>query len=363
MNKKNKTVLILFWNLGIGGVQTKMVDIANHITGDLYGVAHCHLVLREKPPFQIGERIRSTRSSIHYRPAFFGNLLHIPFSLYSFWQIATIRPDVVLTFLDHASFIAIICTKLIFWRKSRIILNEDTLTTGHTTSPIKRWLVEMLYPFADGIISPTIASKNNLTRHFHISPKKITVIPNWTIQSSSMGSKKIIYDLIYIGRFDKQKNLLRLLDAIKMLTSRAPHITLCMAGEGLEKSNLLLHIQKLNLMGNVTMLPSSHQVKDYLQRARVLVLTSHYEGMPVTLLEAMALGVPTVAIAYPGLSEYLTHNKTGLAATSITNFAQYIEMLLHNDQKRKRLGTAAAIEAKKRFGKTTMQKYIRFVAR
>ena len=360
-HKLGVTLLVIFWDFGIGGVQKKMTDIAAYAAVSEGKGLRLHFILRDKPSFRFDTEQTLQPAIVHYRPVFGNAFIHVPFSLYCFWQIFKNRPETVLTFLDHASWITIISAKILFWRKIRIVLNEDTFTSSHTTSPIKRLLVSLLYPRADLIISPTMASRENLIRAFRIPASLITVIPNWTMARVSKQQRKTTYDLLYIGRFAQQKNIVFLLNAVKHMLPEKKNVSLCLVGEGPEKPLILHRIRELGLTTNVSIFPSSHTVGDYFRQSTIFVLSSWYEGMPVALLEAMTAGVAVVTTNFPGVSEYITHGTTGLIARTEKEFAAHICTLLSNDTYRETLQNNAKKDVQRRFSHTTLQWYIKTV--
>ncbi|NJO04104.1 MAG: glycosyltransferase family 4 protein [Chloroflexaceae bacterium] len=86
----------------------------------------------------------------------------------------------------------------------------------------------------------------------------------------------------------------------------------------------------------------NHDLPRYLQRARVFVLPSHYEGHPKALLEAMACGLPVIGSDVPGIRELLHHGETGyLCPPSPDGIRTAVELLLGDAALRHRLGQQA----------------------
>jgi len=353
------TLLILFWNLGIGGVQTKIVDIANRVTRPPFHIRHCRIVLREKPDFRLDDRVHRSGASLHYRPSFFSGRIHIPYSLYVLYAMIRYKPDTVLAFLDHASFLAVLISKILFWRRIRVVLNEDTMSYFHTTSGIKRLLITLLYPHADLVIAPTDATKQDLVRRFRIPAGNISVRPNWTLRRPEPPKRIPSCDLMYVGRFAEQKRLRTLLRCVSALKKTHPAISLYMIGEGESKSGLEHYIRTHGLEQNVIFRPSTPDVTRQLHDARVYVLTSRYEGMPVALLEAMACALPVVITAIPGAGEYIKHEETGFIARSDQQFLRSVRRLLDTPTLRRRIGHNARNAVRDRFGIRACDFFIR----
>jgi glycosyltransferase involved in cell wall biosynthesis len=90
-------------------------------------------------------------------------------------------------------------------------------------------------------------------------------------------------------------------------------------------------------------------VRARLARAHVYVQSSHWEGMPLSVLQAMAAGVPCVVTDVVGNRDAVTHGVTGLLARDVSSLALYVKSLLDQPQRARDLGEAAQREARQRF--------------
>ena len=91
----------------------------------------------------------------------------------------------------------------------------------------------------------------------------------------------------------------------------------------------------------------------YVASLDIYLQTSLWEGMPLSVLEAMALGKPVVAMKVVGNEDLVLHGKTGFLATSFSEFVEYISWLLESPERRKKMGEAAREWVKKHY---TMEK-------
>lgn len=355
---KNRNIFIVFWNLGIGGIQRKIVDLTNYCSTGEYNNCRFHVLLRDKTTFRMDSQINRKTSKIYYRPQFFNGKIHIPFTLYMIWKAFRLKPITLLTFLDYTSFLSIIAAKIIFWRKIRIVLNEDILTSPYVNSPIKWHLIKFFYPIADKIISPTLASKNDLVSNFSIPENKITVVPNWTLMFNRNMRQKSIFDLFYAGRFDEQKNLLFLLQVIKKLKNKLPDIKACFIGDGTQKQLMKRFISDNYLSQNVLIKKGITNLSAYFQKTKIFAMSSLYEGMPVVLLEAMAAKRTVIVTRFPGVSEYLINKKTAFIEDDLESYSKRIIQLLKSDSLRDKIGNNAYIDVREKYSEKPINKYI-----
>ena len=157
---------------------------------------------------------------------------------------------------------------------------------------------------ADGIISYTDVEKETLSK-LGIDKKKIEVIPNGIDTKLFIPHKKEGGDsqILWVGRFVPGKGVEYLIDAFNILLKEHSAAKLLMIGGGPLKEKIEQKIQDLDLAGSVfikELIPNSKLPEMY-QSSDVLVLPSIHEGIPRTILEAMACGVPVVCTELPQL--------------------------------------------------------------
>lgn len=118
--------------------------------------------------------------------------------------------------------------------------------------------------------------------------------------------------IVTVGRLVALKGQEQLITAASILVKQYPDLRVFIVGDGPRREYLQQRIKSLGLSNNIVFTGSVDDVSTYLQQADVYVSTSHYEGMPVATLEAMALQVPVIATDIPGNRSVIEHGKTGL---------------------------------------------------
>jgi glycosyltransferase involved in cell wall biosynthesis len=117
---------------------------------------------------------------------------------------------------------------------------------------------------------------------------------------------------VVVARFSPEKDLATLLHAVALVVRDVPRFQLSIAGDGVESQQLHELAAALQISENVRFLGLVRDVPALLRQARIFVMSSISEGVPLTLLEAMATGLPCVATRVGGIPEALEDGVTGV---------------------------------------------------
>lgn len=148
--------------------------------------------------------------------------------------------------------------------------------------------------------------------------------------------------LLHIGRFAEAKNHENLINIFKELSNEFGTLKLYLIGEGTLEPKIKSQVKKLNLENKVVFVGITDQISDYLYNSDIFVLPSLFEGMPMTLIEAMASALPIVTTNVGGITSMLTNNVEALLSEP-ENTAIYnnIKRMLLDENLRKRCGLNA----------------------
>jgi glycosyltransferase involved in cell wall biosynthesis/ADP-heptose:LPS heptosyltransferase len=186
-------------------------------------------------------------------------------------------------------------------------------------NPLIRWIFKNLL---EGVIVPSIETKSSLVQNHWIEEDKIHHIPNGfypntQIMKNPNEMKKLLglngkeFIFLTVGRLVKQKGYKYLIDSINKILKKNPDIKLLIIGDGIERKNLSQQIQKFNLSNHIQLLGERWDVYNIMQIADCYVITSLYEGMNNTMLEAMSSGLPVVSTEVNGAKEVIENRKNG----------------------------------------------------
>lgn len=168
------------------------------------------------------------------------------------------------------------------------------------------------------------------------------VIPKENYELTSEGK------VVHVGRFSEQKNHKRLVDAFELVLQEYPTCKLLLIGIGDLEEKIKDYVKMKGMSNSVEFLGLIDNVYPFMSDADIFVLSSDYEGMPITLIEAMATGLPIVATNVGGIPDVISKEKTGiLTNTSLNELACGIKRFLQSKMLREKYGKAAMIESQK----------------
>jgi len=162
--------------------------------------------------------------------------------------------------------------------------------------------------------------------------------------------------VLTVARLDPQKGHRYLIEA----AVNVPGALFLLAGDGPERSALEAKSVELGLSDRVVFLGHRHDVPDFLAMCDLFVLPSLYEGLPLSVLEAMAAGKPVVATDIEGTSEAVVHQETGLLVPPANPLAlaEAIRALLSDSLLSRQMGQAGKNKARRDFSAEVMMRQI-----
>ncbi len=157
--------------------------------------------------------------------------------------------------------------------------------------------------------------------------------------------------IVTVGRLDEIKGFAFLIQACSTLQKKGVPFKLTIIGEGEERPHLEQSIRDLDLADHVTLagVMAQDQVRDHIKNAALFALPSipdkngNMDGIPVALMEAMALGTPVISTRVSGIPELVEHQVTGWMCEpkDATGLADGLETLLSDQEQSDHLATAA----------------------
>jgi glycosyltransferase involved in cell wall biosynthesis len=224
------------------------------------------------------------------------------------WRV---RPRVIFSTLGHLNLL-LLATRGALPRGTRLVVRE-----ANTASAVleglrfrRGWALayRKLYPRADAIVCPSRAVLEDLATRLSIPRGRLRHIPN-PIDPEAIRREARCEPSPYpspgchvvaVGRLAPQKGHALLLEAFARLSRRIADAELWVLGEGPERARLEAKARELGIDGRVHLPGYVRNPFAWMGPASVFVQSSRFEGLPNALLEALALGVPAVALDEPG---------------------------------------------------------------
>lgn len=315
MNAKSILIFILD---GLGGAEKVQIQIAKFLQQDGWNIHFCSISYKGNdniiPKF--------LPDNINYRSINFYSQFDFIKLLYH--EISIIKPSVVFASAMHINQRLLLLSAL--FPKIKFVVRNDN---GLYTIPKKQQLtLRVTYKLADKIITQTEDMENELVS-LGINKEKIQTLHN-PVNIQEIKKKALSYNpfernnsrkFVAVGRFAKQKGFDVLIEAFNFVVKEIPDSELYIIGDttygNSEVADELKElISKYQLDGKVLFPGFQDNPYPYLANADVFVLSSRYEGLPNSLIEALALGKPCAATkCIPIISRIIQDGKNGFLAS------------------------------------------------
>ena len=245
--------------------------------------------------------------------------------------------------------------------------------TGHgLKSLIRRWLgwrtrymlgIRLRGALCHKTICVSTGVRNRLVHDYQYSKKNTVVILNGIDvqrfrvggesfhirEALKIGREEIV--LVAVARLEPRKRIDILLKALALVLNKSLPCKCIIVGDGPSKNELVNLASQLGVGSAVHFVGYQQDVSSYLRESDIYVTPSEKEGSPLTLLEAMATGLPCIATDIDGHNEVVEHGSSGLlcALHSAESVARCLEELLADSQKRRLMASRSRQRAESHF--------------
>ena len=192
--------------------------------------------------------------------------------------------------------------------------------------------------------------------NFYIIPNFIPNIPN----SNTNYSQKVV---LSIGRMTKvdEKGFLRLIDIWKLIQDSGEFNDwkLHIVGDGDLKEQIKTKIENLNLSNSIILKPFTKDVESEYLSASIYAMASHFEGLPMVLIEAGTYALPTIAFdVATGPRDIIEDGKSGflIEDNNLDEYANKLKILMQDESLRAKMGEKSKEIVKNKFSKEVVMK-------
>lgn len=171
-----------------------------------------------------------------------------------------------------------------------------------------------------------------------------------------------VVKIIHIGRFEEPKNHTTLIKAFKQVVENSEKLKyrLTLIGTGTLLLQIKNQITEMGIDQQVDIIEGKDSCFDDLGQADIFILPSKWEGMPMSLIEAMGTGLPCIATNVGGIPDMIEHEKDGILINpSVDELAKAIEKLSNDFELRQRIGRNAHTHSAEYSSENMAKDYIR----
>ena len=248
------------------------------------------------------------------------------------------RPDVVVPFMEAVYCftlcalvgvdVPVVSSERIDPRKSPFLRN----ILRRVFLPLTDWLVVQTQDIKD--FYPRFIQKKTSIIYNPVS-EKVFNLPD--VEKTDM--------LISVGKLDDQKNHSLLINAFAKVAQDFPSWKLVIYGEGPLRDSLELIVDSLQLQGRVLLPGRSEHVIEEMNKSKIFVFSSNYEGMSNAILEAVCVGLPVVTTNVSGAKELVQDGGYVVPIKSEEHLVQSMRSLMKDSALRKEMGEKNKIRA------------------
>jgi glycosyltransferase involved in cell wall biosynthesis len=305
MNAQRKRILFLVpaFARGSGGAERVISTLLRHLDHSRF---ECHLALVGAGSAFL-EDLPNEVTVHHLRVS------RMRYSLPAIVRLARrLKPQTILSTVIYVNAMLMLGRPLLPGRP-KILLRESTLPSAFLATEsrypnITKWLYRRLYRKADQIICLCDAAIDDMVEHLAIPREKLVRIYNPVDISMVRRLAEGVVSpysspgphVVAVGRLQHEKGYDVLLQAFPRVLQTFPGARLAILGEGPLEGQLKKQAMDLGIDHTVSFLGFQKNPWPYVKHADLYVLASRFEGLPNSLLEVLALGVPAVATDCPG---------------------------------------------------------------
>ncbi|MEM9888813.1 MAG: glycosyltransferase [Bacteroidota bacterium] len=351
---KNQTILklgkqnyvALFCNtLNGGGAERVMVTLAN---GFVQRGLKVDFLLCQK----VGSLLEELNSSVRIIDLKTSRTRNVIFKLARF--LFKNKPDVLLSTQTHINITSVLANWLSFKSTKNVIREASTPSIAnhhhsYTKQPLLRNIYKKIYRSADAIVSVSFESRKDIVKYYELSESKIYNIynPIYSTQLINKSLEPVAHDwlndkskrvIIGMGRIATPKNFPNLVRAFALVHQQMSNSRLMILGS---KRPRFVHvyeevcsvIEQNGLQEVVDLCGFVSNPFAYLSKAALFVLSSDWEGLPGSLIQALSCGCPVVSTkCKSGPTEILENGKYGrlVETNNAPALADAIRMTLEN---------------------------------
>ncbi len=329
------------------------------------GIERSSRILKDSKWFNDFELIKFDTSQISHPPPnlFIRFILAILRLFRLVYTLIFNRPRTILIFCSDG-FSALekgtmILLSKLFFVKSLIFPRAGNLMIQTKKNKLFKTLIKLLFRTSDLFLCQGPVWYKYAINDLKVDKARAEIINNWTATSEliKVGKERLISDkesleILFVGWLERQKGINELIKVFHKLQKKY-EIKIKFIGDGSLKKKIDEYSVKNNLQNYITTLGwvNNDEILKKLKSADIFVLPSWQEGMPNSLIEALAAGLPSICSSVGSIPDYIYHNHNGLLIEpkNQLDLEKNLEKLIEDVDLRKKLSKNAVMIAEKEF--------------
>lgn len=325
MKKNNDiNIMILMPALRTGGAERVIVNFSNWIIDNTKSKITICCFENNNSIYDIKKDVNIICGNIFHKNRFLDICRRLKFLKKT---LKNEKPDVIFTVFPSVFLYALFTRN----KQAKLIFSERA-NIKFSSKP-SQLLCKFVALKSDGIIFQTQRAMSTYPKSIY---NRSCVIPNAIeIDSTNILKHETQKNITAVGRLCWQKGFDTLIKAFKLVSNDYPDYKLIIYGEGEDRNYLEQIIKDLNLTGSVLLPGIKKDVINYVANSTLFILSSRYEGMPNALMEAMAVGVPSISTDCEfGPSELINNGENGILVPvdDVEKLSENIKLLLSNKE-------------------------------
>lgn len=302
----NKKIVFFVGSMNWGGAEKVISILANHYAEQGWDTTIV-MLLSGNVVYKLDSRISLVSFSRENRSRM-SNVFYWIKSIKKL--IKNKKPDVIVSFVCRINILVLIA-KIFSKHRCRVIVSERNDPRFDGRGKLASFMAEKLYPKADIIICQSSREKDFFSKKVQ---KNAVIVKNpvcLQIEPTIFSKKKHI--IINAARFEKSKNQKMLIDAFAQVVKEGEQqdFILEIYGSGSLKDFLRKYVLNLHMDKAIFIKDSILNIQQEISNASIFCLSSNYEGMSNSLMEALLLGTPSISTNVSGSDDLIVNEKNG----------------------------------------------------
>lgn len=324
--ENKKKIAIVTGSLVTGGAEAMVAELATKLNKEKYEIKVICIYISVKSPIE--KMLEKSGVNVIFLNKTDGVNLNTFFKLKKI--LKEFNPDVVHTHLSGA-----------IYSYPWVILSKYKMVHTLHTSPEKEFsrmtqkLFKLLYMFNKAkLVTVSPENKIKAAKHYSLNSKKIEMVFNPVdikrFERSVDNEKQIDLNFINVGRQDQNKNQEIIIKAFNEITKKYKNTKLFLVGDGEKNNHLKSLSEEFNLENKIIFTGIIENPESYLKKSDIYIQSSNYEGLPLSVLEAMASGLAIVSTNVGGLKDIVSNNGVLVEANNLKELITAMDLLVSN---------------------------------